>query len=171
MNTVYLLNPLITPNIGMMFWTLLTFFTLLFVLRKFAWKPIMEGLNEREKSITDALSEAKNARAEMSNLKSENEALLAQARQERDKILKEAKEIREKMISDAKTIAQEEGKKIMIQAHENIEKDRQKAYRELKEEVVNLAIEAATRILKKELADREAQESLIGSYINEVNVN
>ncbi len=171
MNTVFLLNPLITPNIGLMFWTLVTFFSLLFVLRKFAWKPILEGLNEREASITNALNEAKKAREEMGNLKAENEQLLAQARIERDKILKEAKEIRDKMVSDAKSIAQEESKKVMIQAHENIEKDRQKAFAELKEQVVELAIEASTRILKKELANKNDQEILIGSYIKEVNAN
>jgi F-type H+-transporting ATPase subunit b len=171
MSNVLLLDPLITPNIGLMFWTLLTFFTLLFVLRKFAWKPILTGLKEREESISNALNEAKKAREEMGNLKAENEKLLAEARIERDKILKEAKEIRDKMISDAKSIAQEESKKVMIQAHDNIEKDRQKAYSELKEQVVQLAIDAATRILKSELSDKSSQESLIGTYINEVNAN
>jgi F-type H+-transporting ATPase subunit b len=168
---VFLLDPLITPNIGLMFWTLVTFFTLLFVLRKFAWKPILNGLKDRELSISNALNEAKKAREEMNTLKAENEKILAEARMERDKILKEAKEIKDKIITEAKSAAQEEGKKIMIQAHENIEKDRQKAFTELKEQVVQLAIEASTRILKRELSDRGEQETLIGSYINEVNAN
>lgn len=171
MHTVFLLNPLITPNIGLMFWTLLIFFTLLIVLRKFAWKPILSGLKEREESISNALGEAKKAREEMAHLKAENEQILAEARMERDKILKEAKEIKDKMISDAKAAAQEEAKKVMIQAHENIEKDRIKAYSELKVQVVQLAIDAATTILKKELANKDEQESLISSYINEVNAN
>jgi len=103
MHTVYLLNPLIMPNIGLMFWTLLVFLGLLFILRKFAWGPILSGLKEREQSISDALNEAKNAREEMSHMKSENEALLAEARAERDKILREGKEIRDKMVADAKS--------------------------------------------------------------------
>ncbi len=159
------------PNIGLMFWTLLTFLGLLFILRKFAWGPILSGLKEREVSITDALNEAKKAREEMGNMKAENEELLAQARAERDRILREGKEIRDKMISEAKSIAQEESKKIMVQAHENIEKDRQKAFSELKDQVVQLAIEASTKILKRELADQDKQEALIGTYINEVNAN
>jgi len=171
MQTVYLLNPLIMPNIGLMFWTLVTFLGLLFILRKFAWGPILSGLKEREVSITDALNEAKKAREEMGNMKAENEQLLAQARAERDKILREGKDIRDKMIAEAKAIAQEESKKIMVQAHENIEKDRQKAFRELKDQVVQLAIEASTKILKRELADQDKQEALIGTYINEVNAN
>ena len=171
MNTVYLLNPLIMPNIGLMFWTFLTFIGLLLVLRKFAWKPILTALNEREQSITDALNEAKKAREEMSNMKSENEALLAQTRAERDKILREAKEIKEKIIAEAKSAAQDEAKKVMIQAHENIEKDRQNAFRELKEEVVAIAIEASTKILKRELTDKTLQENLVESYITELNAN
>jgi F-type H+-transporting ATPase subunit b len=156
MSTIYLAsNPLITPNIGLMFWTLLVFALLLVVLRKFAWKPILDGLKNREQSIEDALSEAKRARAEMSNLKAENEQLLAQARAERDKILREAKEIREKLISDAKAQAQEEGKKLIDQAKDSIEKEKL----------------SATKILRKELADKQQQEDLIESYINEVNVN
>jgi len=171
MHTVYLLNPLIMPNIGLMFWTLLVFLGLLFILRKFAWGPILSGLKEREQSITDALNEAKKAREEMGAMKSENEQLLAEARAERDRILREGKEIRDKMVADAKSLAQEESKKIMVQAQENIEKDRQRAFNELKEQVVQLAIEASTKILKRELANQTEQESLIGTYINEVNAN
>ncbi|MGZ5304332.1 MAG: F0F1 ATP synthase subunit B, partial [Bacteroidia bacterium] len=147
---IFLFNPLLQPNVGLMFWTLLTFVILLFVLRKFAWGPIMTGIKTREQSIDEALSEAKKAREEMSSLKSENEALLAQARAERDRILKEAKEIKDKMISDAKSVAQEEGKKIMAQAQESIEKEKASAFADLKEQVVTLAIEAASKIVRKE---------------------
>jgi F-type H+-transporting ATPase subunit b len=164
-------NPLIMPNIGLMFWTLITFILLLITLRKFAWKPILDGLKNREQSIEDALSEARKAREEMGNLKAENETLLAQARQERDKILKEAKEIREKLLSDAKTQAQEEGRKIVADAKASIDKEKQAAFRELREQVVSLAIEASTKILKKELSSQPEQEGLIENYINQVNAN
>jgi F-type H+-transporting ATPase subunit b len=164
-------NPLVTPDIGLMFWTLLTFLILLIVLRKFAWGPIMNGLKAREQSIENALSEAKKAREEMSNLKSENEALLAEARAERDRILREAKEIKDKLISEAKATAQEEGRKILAQAQQNIEKERLSAFKELKEEVVNLAMDAATKIIRKEMSSKGAQEELVENYLNEVKGN
>jgi F-type H+-transporting ATPase subunit b len=169
--TIFFSNALITPNIGLMFWTLVTFTLLLIVLRKFAWGPIVTGLRTREQSIEEALSEAKKAREEMNSLKAENEALLAQARAERDRILKEAKEIKEKLISDAKLAAQEEGKKIMAQAQESIEKEKASAFADLKEQVVTLAIEAASKIVKKELAGTQQQEALIEGYLNEVKAN
>jgi F-type H+-transporting ATPase subunit b len=164
-------NPLVTPNIGLMFWTLLTFLLLLFILRKFAWGPIMNGLKAREQSIENALSEAKKAREEMSNLKSENEALLAEARAERDRILREAKEIKDKLISEAKTQAQEEGRKILAQAQQSIDKERANAFKELKEEVVNLAMDAATKIIRKEMSSKNTQEELVENYLNEVKGN
>lgn len=169
-STIFL-NPLVTPNIGLMFWTLFTFLLLLFILRKFAWGPIMSGLKAREQSIENALSEAKKAREEMTNLKSENEALLAEARAERDRILREAKEIKDKLISDAKTTAQEEGRKILAQAQQNIEKERLAAFKELKEEVVNLAMDAATKIIRREIGTKGAQEELVEGYLNEVKGN
>ncbi len=169
--TIFLANPLLQPNIGLMFWTLLTFGILLLVLRKFAWGPIMTGLRTREQSIEEALNEAKRAREEMNSLKAENENLLAQARAERDRILKEAKEIKEKLISDAKTAAQEEGKRIMAQAQDAIEKEKATAFADLKEQVVTLAIEAASKIVKKELANTQQQETLIENYLNEVKAN
>lgn len=169
--TFVLNNALITPNIGLMFWTLLTFVVLLIVLKKFAWGPILSGLKEREQSIENALLEAQNAREEMKNLRSENENLLNEARAERDKMLREAKETREKLISDAKTQAQEEGKKIIAQAKESINKEKEQAFRELKEQVVLLSTEAASKILKRELAPQANQEALIGTYLNDVNPN
>jgi F-type H+-transporting ATPase subunit b len=169
--TFILNNALITPNIGLMFWTILTFVVLLIVLRKFAWGPILSGLKERETSIENALSEAQLAREEMKNLRAENENLLNQARAERDKMLKEAKETREKLISDAKTQAQEEGKKIVAQAKESINKEKEQAFRELKEQVVILSTEAASRILKRELSAQQNQEALIETYLNDVNPN
>lgn len=164
-------NPLITPNIGLMFWTWLIFLSLLIVLRKFAWKPIIGGIKAREESISSALNEAKKAREDMQNLKNENEQILTQARQERDKILKEAKEIKDNIVSEAKTQAQEEGKRIMTAAHEAIEKEKQAAFRELKEQVAILAIDGATRILKRELKETPLQEDLVGTYLNEVSKN
>ena len=164
-------NALITPNIGLMFWTLLTFVILLVVLKKFAWGPILSGLKSREESIENALAEAQKAREEMKNLRSENENLLNQARAERDKMLKEAKETREKLIADSKAQAQEEGRKMIAQAKESINKEKEQAFRELKDQVAILSAEAASRILKRELSTQQNQEELIGTYLNDVNPN
>jgi F-type H+-transporting ATPase subunit b len=169
--TFILNNALITPNIGLMFWTLLTFILLLVLLSRFAWKPIMNGIKSREVSIENALAEAKKAREEMKNLKSENEALLAEARAERDRILKEGREIREKMVADAKGQAQEEARLIVSNAKDSIEKEKLAAMKELREQVVDLALQAATKILKKELDDKSAQEQLVESYLNDVKVS
>jgi F-type H+-transporting ATPase subunit b len=166
--TFILNNALITPNIGLMFWTLLTFIILLVLLSKFAWKPIMNGIRSREVSIENALAEAKKAREEMKNLKSENESLLAEARGERDRILKEAREIREKMVADAKGMAHEEARLIVSNAKESIEKEKLAAMKELREQVVDLALQAASKILKKELDNRGAQEQLVEAYLNDV---
>jgi F-type H+-transporting ATPase subunit b len=167
--TFILNNALITPNIGLMFWTLLTFIVLLVLLSKFAWKPIMNGIRSREVSIQNALNEAKKAREEMKSLRSENESLLAEARAERDKILKEGREIREKMIADAKGLAQEEARHIVTQAKESIEKEKLAAMKELREQVVDLSIQAATKILKRELDNKKVQEQLVEAYLNDVN--
>ncbi|MDQ3071849.1 MAG: F0F1 ATP synthase subunit B [Bacteroidota bacterium] len=164
-------NPLITPQVGTIFWTILTFLLLLVVLRKYAWGPIMTGLKNREQSISDALAEAKHAREEMKNLRSQNEALLQEARADRDKILREARDTKDKIIGEAKNLAQEEGRRILQQAKESIEKEKQVAFRELKEQVVTIALDAATRILQKELADPQAQEEIIETYLQNVNGN
>ena len=168
---IILSNPLIMPNIGLMFWTLLIFMLLIVALRKYAWGPIMSGLKARETSIQSALDEAKKAREEMGNLLAENEALLAQARLERDKILRDAKEVKDKLISDATAKAQDEYNRILNQSKADIEKEKNAAMKELREQVVGLAMEAATRILQKELTTTSQQEELIEGYINQVNNN
>src|ERR1044071_4162703 len=148
---------LVKPEIGLIFWMTVTFLVVLFLLRKFAWKPILKMLNDRDAKIENSLQEAERARKEVENLKSENENLLAQARAERDKILKEAKEIREKLITEAKTEAQNEGRRMIQSAKESIEKEKQLAMRELREQTVNIAMEAASKILRKELDNKGAQ--------------
>lgn len=170
MNTI-LANVLITPNIGLMFWTLVTFAALLLVLRKFAWGPIVSGLRSREENIQNALDEAKKAKAEMARLKSENEQLMIQARAERDAILREAKEIKEKIVKDARDAAEEQGTKMIKAARESIEKERMNAIKSLRQETVTLSIKAAESILRRELNNTQAAQQIADEYINSINNN
>jgi F-type H+-transporting ATPase subunit b len=162
---------LITPGIGLVFWMLVSFSISLFVLKKFAWKPILSALKEREDSISDALKEADKARAAMAELKSDNERILKEAREERDVILKEAKEIKEKIVSDAKGQAQSEADKIVNAARENIETEKAAAMAEIKNHVAVLSIDIAEKILKSELGDANKQKQLVDNLLDDIKLN
>lgn len=163
-----LANALLTPNPGLMFWTLLIFIILLVVLRKVAWGPITTALKTREQSIDMALNEAKSARAEVENLKARNEEELRHAREEREKIRKEALEAKERILTEAKLIAIEESKRLIDAAHQTIKIDQARAMADLKAEVVYLSIQAASRILGRELSNGESQEDLVHHYLQDV---
>ena len=152
---------LLTPSFGLIFWTLLAFIIVVFILKKFAWKPIINSLNEREKNIQTSISTAENIRKEMAEMKSENEALLAKAREERATMLREAKETKEKIINDAKDQAKEEMNKIIADAQSTIESQKMSAITELKNQVGMLVIEVSEKILRKELNNKEEQEKYI----------
>src|ERR1051326_1074904 len=129
---------LVTPDIGLLFWMLVSFGIVLFILKKYAWKPILKSLDERNNSIQNALDEAKKARDEMSNLKADNEKIIAAAKTERDNILKEAREIKDKMIAEAKERASKEADKLVTAARENIQNEKMAAITELKNQVAHL---------------------------------
>ena len=162
---------LVTPNIGLLFWQAITFLLVLWLLSKFAWKPIMAALHEREASIENALSAAEKAKLEIQGLKAENEKLLAEARLERDKILKEASDAGNALIETAKHKANEEGARMITQAREAIENEKRAAITEVKNMAAGLSIDIAERILKRELADPQAQHALAQDYIREVTLN
>lgn len=162
---------LITPGIGLVFWTSVVFIILVFLLGKFAWKPILGAVKDREKSIEDALLSAEKAREEMSKLQSDHEQLVKEAKAERDNILKEAKSTKDKVIAQAEEIAREEASKIMARANAEIEREREQAFKELKKEVAIIAISAATKILKNELQDKAKQEALVNEYLQEAKLN
>jgi F-type H+-transporting ATPase subunit b len=162
---------LVTPNIGLIFWQLVTFLIVLFLLSKFAWKPIMQSLKERDASIEQALSQAERAKIEMQTLKSENEKLLAEARLERDRILKDATESGNALVEMAKTKANEEGARMITQAREAIETEKKAALAEVKNLAATLSIDIAEKILRKELQNETAQQELVKNYIAEVNLN
>ncbi|WP_276498608.1 F0F1 ATP synthase subunit B [Pontibacter litorisediminis] len=162
---------LVTPGIGLLFWQTVTFLIVLFLLGKFAWKPIMNALNEREASIENALSAAEKAKLEMQALKADNEKLLAEARLERDKILKEATDAANGIVETAKLKANEEGARMIEQARESIENEKRAAITEVKNMAASLSLEIAEQILRKELSDKNAQQALAQDYIREVTLN
>ncbi|MBK8846185.1 MAG: F0F1 ATP synthase subunit B [Bacteroidetes bacterium] len=162
---------LIKPSLGLIFWMLIAFFTLLFVLGKFAWKPIMNALSEREKSISDALDVAKRTKEEMAQIQSDNQRILAEARNERDLLLKEARDTKDKIINDAKGKAQEEADRLIKIARENIQNEKMAAITELKNQVANLSVDIAQKLLTEELSSPDKQKILIKALLENVNLN
>jgi len=152
---------LVTPAIGLMFWTVVIFILLLVILKKFAWKPILNAVDDRNNSITEALSSAEKAKAEMEQLSANNEKILQEARIERDSIIKEARAIKENTISEAKNKASIEAEKIILSAKEQISNEKMKAMTALKNEIADLSIQMAEKILKSELKDEKSQKKLI----------
>ncbi len=168
---VLLLNPLLSPSYGLIVWTLLAFLTILFLLKKFAWKPILNALSEREESIQNALDSAKKAKEEMASLQADNEKILNEAKAERDKLLKEGREMKDAIIAEAKSKAQKEGERLMAISRENIHNEKMAAITELKNQVATLSLEIAERILKEELSSQEKQKTLVKALLDDVNLN
>jgi F-type H+-transporting ATPase subunit b len=162
---------LVTPSIGLVFWTALAFICLLILLRKFAWKPILGAIHEREQFIDDALNKAELAKQEMARLTSQNEELMKQARAERDEILKEAKILKDSIVNEAKTSAQTEGAKLIEKARIEIENQKKVALAELKGQVSALSLEIAERVLRSQLDDKAKQQDLVNSLLKDVELN
>ena len=162
---------LITPELGLIFWTTLSFLVLLFILRKFAWKPILGAVNSREEGIKDSLAAAEKARREMENLHADNERILKEARVERETMLKEAREIKSKMITDAKDEAQIQAGKMIEQAKAAIESEKKAAMSELKNQVATLSLEIAEKVVRKELSNKDSQIQLVESMLGETKLN
>lgn len=162
---------LLTPDIGYFAWAFLIFLVLFFVLKKFAWKPIIKMLNEREQNIAGAIAQAEKIKAEMAQMQSENETLLAKAREERAQLLKEARLTKDKIINEAKDQAKIEANKIIIDAQQAINAQKMAAITEVKNEVGKLVIEVSEKVLKHELSDQNKQEAQINSLVNSVKLN
>ena len=158
-------------SFGLFIWQIVIFVGLILLLKKFAWKPILDAVNDREEGIKNALLSAENARTEMQNLQADNQRILQEARLERDNMLKDAREIKEKMIADSKTEAQAQGLKMIEQAKAAIESEKNAAMAELKSQVSNLSIEIAEKLLKSELSDKEAQTKLVVQLLGDVKLN
>ncbi|HLO82604.1 MAG TPA: F0F1 ATP synthase subunit B [Chitinophagaceae bacterium] len=152
---------LLTPAFGLIFWTLIAFLGAFFILKKFAWPAIINGLNEREKTIADSLATAERVKQEMAEMKSENEALMAQAREERSQMLKEAKETKDKIISEAKEQAKVEANKIIVDANNAILNAKMAALTDVKNQIGNMVVEVAEKVIRRELSSGSDQESYI----------
>tara|TARA_B100001059_G_scaffold133278_1_gene133375 strand:- start:45 stop:539 length:495 start_codon:yes stop_codon:yes gene_type:complete len=162
---------LVTPEFGLIFWTLITFLALLFILKKFAWKPILGAVSEREKGIRDALASAVEARKEMEDLQADNERILKEARVEREAMLKEARELKNKMIDDAKQDAKLEGNKLITQAQAAIEAEKKAAIADLKSQVAKISISIAEKVVREELSNPGKQEKLVESMLDNTTLN
>jgi len=162
---------LITPEFGLVFWTAITFLCLLFILRKFAWKPILGAVSEREEGIKDALASADKAREEMENLKSDNEKILKEARAERDAMLKDAREIKESMISEAKEEAKTQATKLIEQAKTTIQNEKLAAITDLKNQVADLSINIAEKVMQEELSSKDKQVALVEKMLGDIELN
>ena len=156
---------------GLFIWQVLVFVLLIFLLRKFAWKPILNAVNEREESIEGALKAAEKARQEMKSLQADNEAVLREAREERERILKEARDMKNKMITEAKDAAATEADKAIVSAKAAIEAEKTAAIAELKNQAASLSIDVAEKILGQELSAENKQTAKIGKIIEDVKFN
>jgi F-type H+-transporting ATPase subunit b len=162
---------IVTPELGLIFWQLIIFLLVLFLLAKFAWKPILVALRDREDSIDNALRMAEQAKLEMQSLKAGNEKLLADARHERDQMLKEGQNIANQIVEKAKTDATEEANRIAQQAREAIQQEKNQALAEVRNTAAQLSVDIAERLLRRELADPAAQQQLVTEYLKDVKLN
>jgi F-type H+-transporting ATPase subunit b len=158
-------------SVGLFFWQSVIFLVLLFLLRKYAWKPILDNVNEREKKISDSLELAEKTKAEMKALQAQNENLLKEARAERDLIIRDAKETASKMVEDSKTIARKEAEKIITTAKQTIESEKNAAVAELKTQMASFSLEIAEKIVRGELASDDKQKALADKLANDINLN
>ena len=161
---------LVTPQLGLLVWPALSFLLLLVVLRKFAWKPILESVNERDAQIRQALDAANEAKMAMVRLQADNDKLMAEARAERDLMLAEAKKTRDHIVSEAKAKAEVEGKRLLDLARQDIANDRKAAMTEVRNLVANLSVDVAEKLLRKELEKSDAQQTYLRQQLDQLQI-
>ena len=162
---------LVTPGIGLVFWTAITFILLLIIMRKFAWKPILSAVSEREEFIKNALDAAEEAKKEMQNLQADNDRILKKARAERDVLLKEAIEIKNNIVENAKEESKVEANKIIKRAQATIESEKKAAVAEIKSQVANLSIAIAEKVIKDQLNNKDKQLQLVAEMVGDIKLN
>lgn len=162
---------LVTPEFGLLFWQVLTFLIVLFILSRFAWKPIMDGLKEREQGIENALSEAKKARDEMAGLKADNERLLTEARKERDNMIQEAQKVANGIVQDAKDKAHKESAALVKAAKDEIEVSKEAALAELKNYLASTSLQIAEKVIRKNLSSDGSQQELVKELLSKTSSN
>ena len=162
---------LVTPNPGTIFWMVIIFGIVLFILRKFAWTPILNALKDREESIANALNSAEEAKKEVAGLKAENEKVMAESRREKESLLKEAKELKDKIIAEAKQKALLETQKAVESARIQIQNEKNNAINDIKKQVAELSVMIAEKVIKKELSNKTEQEKLLDGLIDDIKLN
>lgn len=165
------MGELLTVEIGTVFWASLAFIIVLLILRKAAWSPILKGLREREESIEDSLREAEKARQEMTNLKSDNEKMIQEARAERERVMQEARSVGDSIVADAKAKAKVEADRLVESAREAIKNEKAAAMNDLKNQVAELSIDIAEKVVRGHLANDESQKQLLESLVKDVDLN
>lgn len=158
-------------SLGLFFWQSVLFIVLVLLLKKFAWKPILDSVNDREEGIKNALDSAEKAKLEMQNLQADNQKLLNEARAEREAMLKDARDMKNKMIEEAKDEAKEASAKLIEQAQASIESEKKAAIAELKSQVATLSIEIAEKVVREELSNKDKQTKLVESMLGEAKLN
>lgn len=159
------------PTPGLAIWSFVIFMIFFFIMKKYAFGPIVDGLTKREGDIQEALDTAKKTKVEMANMKAENEKLLAEAREERTKILQEAKDLKNQIVGEAKETAKIEANKILTNAMVDIENQKKQAIEEVKNQVGNMAIAIAEKVIRKELAGNSEQETFVNALVKEIKLN
>lgn len=162
---------LVTPSLGTIFWMVIIFAIVAIVLKKFAWKPILNALYEREESIESALNAAQQARQEMDKLKAGNEELLAQARKEKEDIMNEAMKLKENIIGEAKEKASAETQRSIEHARQQIQNERAKAVNEMKKQMTELSLMIAEKVIRKEMSDDKKQQEMVSRLVDEIELN
>ncbi|MFW5756128.1 MAG: F0F1 ATP synthase subunit B [Tangfeifania sp.] len=162
---------LVTPNVGTIFWMVIIFGVVAFVLGKFAWKPILNALNEREKNIDNALQAAEQARKEMKSLKADNEKIMAEAKKDKEKILHEALELKDKIIAEAKQKADANAESSIRHAKHQIQNEKAKAINELKQQMTELSLMIAEKVIRKELDTEGKQQEMIKKLVDGIKLN
>lgn len=158
-------------SVGLFFWQTILFVVLIFLLKRYAWTPILKAINEREEGIKNAIDAAENAKKKMEALNADNERILNEAKKERDDILKEARGLKDEIVAEAKTIASKEADSIISSAREQIKNEKLAAITELKNQVATLSIDIAEKILKSELKSDKTQKEIINKSIEEASAN
>ena len=158
----------VTPDYGTIFWMLIIFGIVLFILKKFAWGPILKALKDRELSISEALNSAEKARKEVAGLKASNDQIIAEARREKDIILKEARDIKDKIIAEAKNQANAEGQKSIEYARQQINAEKMSAINDIKIQVAELSVMIAEKVIRKQLDNPKDQEKLVGDLLKDM---
>lgn len=162
---------LLTPDFGLFFWTLLAFLSVFFILRKFAWGPILTSLSERETGIAESIASAERLKKEMAQMQNENEALMAKAREERTQMLKEARTEQERIINKAKEDTKAIADKMLVDARQQIEQQKMAALTEVKNQIGNLAVEVAEKVLRKQLEGSANQSAYAQQLVQEIKLN